>query len=53
MSIVESVQRGLASKGYRGGALMEQPAVRSGWSVHGMRHFQDLVRGTMGDGAPD
>jgi choline monooxygenase len=52
VSIVENVQRGLASKGYRGGALMAQPAARAGWSEHGVRHFQDLMRGAMGNGAP-
>lgn len=43
-SIVESVQRGLASRGYRGGAIIEQPAARAGWSEHGVHRFQDLVR---------
>ncbi len=49
VSIVESVQRGHASPGYRGGALIEQPAARAGWSEHGIHHFQDLVRGAMGN----
>jgi len=48
-SVVESVQRGLRSRGYRGGALMEQDAARAGWSEHGVHHFQDLVRETLGD----
>ena len=47
-SVVESVQRGLSSRGYRGGALIEQDAARAGWSEHGVHHFQDLVRGTIG-----
>ncbi len=48
-SVVESVQRGLASRGYRGGALVEQAAGRAGWSEHGIHHFQDLIRGTIGN----
>ena len=43
VAIVENVQRGLASPGYRAGTLMEQPAARAGWSEHGVHHFQDLV----------
>lgn len=43
-SVVESVQRGLGSRGYRGGALMAQPEGRAAWSEHGLVHFQDLVR---------
>ncbi len=44
VSIVESVQRGLGSRGYSGGALMEQAQARAGWSEHAVHHFQDLVR---------
>ena len=44
VSVVESVQRGLGSRGYRGGALMEQAEARAGWSEHAVHHFQDLVR---------
>ena len=47
-SVVESVQRGLTSRGYRGGALVEQPEARAGWSEHGVHHFQDLIRGAIG-----
>jgi choline monooxygenase len=47
VSVVESVQRGLASRGYRGGALIEQRAARAGWSEHAVHRFQDLVRRTM------
>ncbi|MDA0219927.1 MAG: aromatic ring-hydroxylating dioxygenase subunit alpha [Proteobacteria bacterium] len=47
-SVVESVQRGLGSMGYRGGALVEQEAARAGWSEHGLHHFQDLIRETLG-----
>jgi choline monooxygenase len=46
-SVVENVQRGLASPGYRGGVLVEQRAARAAWSEHGVRHFQDLVRKAM------
>ncbi len=51
VAIVENVQRGLASPGYRGGTLMEQPAARAGWSEHGVHHFQDLVRAAVGNSA--
>ena len=44
VSLVENVQRGLASPGYRGGKLIEQPEARAGWSEHAVHHFQDLVR---------
>jgi choline monooxygenase len=47
VSIVESVQRGLASRGYRGGALMEHRTASAGWSEHVVHHFQDLVRQAM------
>ena len=43
-SVVESVQRGLASQGYRGGVLMEQAEARAGWSEHAVHRFQDQVR---------
>ena len=48
-SVVENVQRGLSSHGYRGGALIEQQAARAGWSEHGVHYFQDLVRLAMGN----
>ena len=48
-SIVESVQRGLGSRGYRGGRLIEQPEARAGWSEHAVHHFQDLVRSALPD----
>ena len=44
VSLVEGVQRGLVSPGYRGGRLIEQPEARAGWSEHAVHHFQDLVR---------
>jgi len=47
VGMVEAVQRGLASPGYRGGVLIEQPEARSGWSEHGVRHFHDLVRAAL------
>ena len=47
-AVVENVQRGLASPGYRGGVLVEQEAARAAWSEHGVRHFQDLVKGALG-----
>lgn len=47
VSIVESVQRGLSSRGYRGGMLMEELAGRAGWSEHAVHHFQDLVRDSL------
>ena len=47
VGVVEAVQRGLASPGYRGGVLVEQPEARSGWSEHGVRHFHDLVRAAL------
>ena len=50
-SVVESVQRGLGSRGYRGGVLVEQQAARAGWSEHAVHHFQDLVRKALDMGA--
>ena len=47
VSLVEGVQRGLASPGYRGGKLMEQSEARAGWSEHAVGNFQDLVRGAL------
>lgn len=47
-SVVESVQRGLGSAGYRGGVLIEQPAARAGWSEHAVHHFQHLLREALG-----
>jgi choline monooxygenase len=47
VSVVESVQRGLGSRGYRGGVLVEQRAARAGWSEHAVHYFQDLVRGAI------
>ena len=44
ISLVEKVQRGLASPGYRGGRLIRQREARAGWSEHGVEHFQDWVR---------
>ena len=44
VSLVESVQSGLASRGYRGGKLIEDPQASAGWSEHTVGHFQDLVR---------
>ena len=44
VSLVENVQLGLASPGYRGGKLIEQREARAGWSEHAVHHFQDLVR---------
>ncbi len=44
ISVVESVQRGLSSRGYRGGALIAEPHAAAGWSEHAVGRFQDLVR---------
>ena len=43
ISIVESVQRGLHSRGYNQGRFIVD-AERSGMSEHGVHHFQALVR---------
>ncbi len=51
-SVVENVQIGLGSPGYRGGVLVEQSAARAAWSEHGVHHFQNLVRGAIGSGFP-
>lgn len=48
VAVVENVQQGLASPGYRGGVLVEQSAARAGWSEHAVGHFQDQVRGALG-----
>lgn len=44
VSVVESVQRGLGSRGYRGGVLVEDPGLSAGWSEHAVGRFQDMVR---------
>ena len=44
VAVVESVQLGLASPGYRGGRLIEDCRARAGWSEHAVGYFQDLVR---------
>jgi choline monooxygenase len=47
IAVVENVQRGLGSRGYRGGVLVEQPEGSAGWSEHGVAHFQDLIRAAL------
>jgi phenylpropionate dioxygenase-like ring-hydroxylating dioxygenase large terminal subunit len=44
VSVVESVQRGLGSRGYRGGVLIEDPDRSAGWSEHAVGRFQAMVR---------
>jgi choline monooxygenase len=42
VEIVESVQRGLHSLGYRRGRLMADPALKAAWSEHFLHHFNRL-----------
>jgi phenylpropionate dioxygenase-like ring-hydroxylating dioxygenase large terminal subunit len=42
VEIVESVQRGLHSLGYRRGRLMADPECREAWSEHFLHHFNTL-----------
>jgi choline monooxygenase len=48
VSVVESVQRGLGSRGYRGGVLVEDPNRSAGWSEHAVGQFQAMVRDVHG-----
>ena len=48
VSVVESVQRGLGSRGYRGGVLVEDPDRSAGWSEHAVGQFQAMVRDVHG-----
>ena len=43
LNLVESVQRGLKSRGYRGQGRIMTDAQRSGISEHGIAYFQNLV----------
>ena len=43
LNLVESVQRGLKSRGYRGQGRIMTDAQRSGISEHGLAYFQSLV----------
>ena len=43
LGLVESVQRGLHSRGYRGQGRIMADAARSGISAHGIAHFHHLV----------
>jgi carnitine monooxygenase subunit len=47
VSVVESVQRGLSSRGYRGGALIEDDDASAGWSEHVVGDFQTMVRSAL------
>ena len=47
VSLCESVQRGLKSKGYTQGPMMVDPD-RSGRSEHAIHHFHRLVQKTLG-----
>jgi len=42
VGLVESVQRGLHSKGYRRGRLMVDPEQKEAWSEHFLHHFNRL-----------
>jgi len=42
VEIVESVQRGLHSLGYRRGRLMADPECKEAWSEHFLHHFNSL-----------
>jgi phenylpropionate dioxygenase-like ring-hydroxylating dioxygenase large terminal subunit len=46
-AVVESVQRGLRSRGYQQGRFMVDPARASGWSEHAVHHFQTLVKAAL------
>ena len=46
-SVVESVQRGLHSRGYHQGRFIVDPSHRAAWSEHGVHHFQNLVKSTI------
>ncbi len=50
VEIVESVQRGLHSLGYRRGRLMADPDLKEAWSEHFLHHFNrltiDAIEGT-------
>ena len=43
LNLVESVQRGLKSRGYRGQGRIMTDKQRSGISEHGIAYFQSLV----------
>ena len=42
VELVESVQRGLHSMGYKRGRLMVDPAMKEAWSEHFLHHFNDM-----------
>ncbi len=42
VALVEGVQRGIGSKGYRPGRLMVDPDRNQGWSEHFVHHFNQL-----------
>lgn len=46
-TVVESVQRGLRSRGYQRGRFMVDPAREGGWSEHAVHHFQALVKAAL------
>jgi phenylpropionate dioxygenase-like ring-hydroxylating dioxygenase large terminal subunit len=48
VSLVESVQRGLHSKGYRRGRLMVDPEQKEAWSEHFLHHFNSLNTEALG-----
>lgn len=51
VELVESVQRGLHSKGYRRGRLMVDPGQKEAWSEHFLHHFNWLnVKAVTGRG---
>ena len=43
LRLVESVQRGLQSRGYRGQGRIMADRQRSGMSEHGIAHFHNLI----------
>ncbi|MNJ00883.1 hypothetical protein D3C73_1603350 [compost metagenome] len=43
LRLVESVQKGLKSRGYRGEGRIMADRERSGMSEHGIAHFHNLI----------
>ena len=43
IELVEAVQRGVASRGYRPGRLMVDPGASAGWGEQFVHHFNTLV----------
>lgn len=52
VEIVESVQRGLHSLGYRRGRLMADPDLKEAWSEHFLHHFNRLNIAAVGGRGP-